>query len=141
MVTEIRVSTEGYSGRKKLSNRSCRDSNTRPFDHESGVLTTELVPLPSIVRGNFQAFVYHNHASTPCYNWLLSLAGAATNITRLLSRQKYASRDKCFVGIKICLSRQNIFILTKRLSRQKVCLWQLPPMIGYTIVLGKLSAN
>ena len=32
---------------KKLSRRSCRDSNPRPFDHESGALTTELSPLPS----------------------------------------------------------------------------------------------
>ena len=30
---------------KKFSRRSCRDSNPRPFDHESGALTTELSPL------------------------------------------------------------------------------------------------
>ncbi len=31
---------------EKFSRRSCRDSNPRPFDHESGVLTTELSPPP-----------------------------------------------------------------------------------------------
>ena len=63
----------------------------------------------------------------------LSLAGAATSIifvnvcrdirvsrnkTRLLSRQKYACRDKRFVGKELCLSRQNIFVATKLLSLQ-----------------------
>ena len=38
--TEIRVSTESCSS---------RDSNPRPFDHESGALTTELSPPPSCV--------------------------------------------------------------------------------------------
>ena len=32
--------------RRKFSRRSSRDSNTRPFDQESGALTTELSPLP-----------------------------------------------------------------------------------------------
>ena len=27
---------------KKIARRSCRDSNPRPFNHESGALTTEL---------------------------------------------------------------------------------------------------
>ena len=31
---------------KKFSRRSCRDSNPRHFDHESGALTTELSPPP-----------------------------------------------------------------------------------------------
>ena len=34
--------------RRKFSRRSCRDSNPRPFDHESGALTTELSPLPMV---------------------------------------------------------------------------------------------
>ena len=29
---------------KKILRRSCRDSNPRPFNHESGALTTELFP-------------------------------------------------------------------------------------------------
>ena len=32
--------------RRKFSRRSCKDSNPRPFNHESGALTTELFPLP-----------------------------------------------------------------------------------------------
>ena len=31
--------------RRKFTRRSCRDSNPRPFDHESGALTTEPSPL------------------------------------------------------------------------------------------------
>ena len=38
--------------KKKSSNRSCRDSNPRPFDHESSALTTELYPLPEQVDMN-----------------------------------------------------------------------------------------
>ena len=32
---------------RKFSRRSCRDWNPRPFDHESGVVTTELSRFPS----------------------------------------------------------------------------------------------
>ena len=42
------VSTEGWPWRRKFSRRSCRYSNPRPFDHESGALTTELSP-PHVV--------------------------------------------------------------------------------------------
>ena len=42
--TEIRVSTESRPWRRKFSCRSSRDSNPRPFNHESGALTTELFP-------------------------------------------------------------------------------------------------
>ena len=38
--------TESWLWRRKFSRRSSRDSNPRPFDHESGALTTELSPLP-----------------------------------------------------------------------------------------------
>ena len=44
--TEIRVSTESRPWRRKFSRRSSRDSNARPFNHESGALTTELSPPP-----------------------------------------------------------------------------------------------
>ena len=37
---------------RKFSHRSCRDSNPRPFDHESGALTTELSPPPMHVMDN-----------------------------------------------------------------------------------------
>ena len=43
--TEIRVSTESWPWRRKFSCCSSRDSNPRPFDHESGTLTTELSQL------------------------------------------------------------------------------------------------
>ena len=38
--------------------------------------------------------------------------------TGLLLRQKYACRNESFVATKLCLSRQNIFVLTKLLSQQ-----------------------
>ena len=47
MDTEIRVSTESRPSRRKFSHRSSRDSNPRPFNHESGALTTELSPPPN----------------------------------------------------------------------------------------------
>ena len=102
-------------------------------------------------------------ATWGCCRRGLSLAGAATSIiffatkvvchdkTRLLSRQKYACRDKhilsrlayfcrekhVFVASKIffrtniILSRQAYFCRDKRciLSQQKLYLWQLPPVI------------
>ena len=48
--TEIRVSTESRPWRRKFSRRSSRDSNPRPFNHESGALTTELSPPPRIMN-------------------------------------------------------------------------------------------
>ena len=39
-------STESWPWRRKFSCHSSRDSNPRPFDHEPGTLTTELLPTP-----------------------------------------------------------------------------------------------
>ena len=36
----------GWPWRRKFSRRSCSGSSQRPFDHESGTVTTELSPLP-----------------------------------------------------------------------------------------------
>ena len=44
-----------------LTRRSCRDSNPRPFDHESGALTTELSPPPER-RGDNQSDNNHDNA-------------------------------------------------------------------------------
>ena len=41
-IPKIRVSMENRSWKRTFSRRSCRDSNPRPFDRESGALTTEL---------------------------------------------------------------------------------------------------
>ena len=43
--TEIRSTQIVDPGDFFFSRRSCRDSNPRPFNHESGALTTELSPL------------------------------------------------------------------------------------------------
>ena len=43
--------------RRKFSRRSCWVSNPRPFDHESGALTTELFPPPYIHRACFLAYL------------------------------------------------------------------------------------
>ena len=48
-IPKIRVSTESRPWRRKFSRRSSRDSNPRPFNHESGALTTELSPPPYLV--------------------------------------------------------------------------------------------
>ena len=55
--TEIRVSTESRPWRRKFSRRSCRDSNSRPFSHESGALTTELSP-PRLYQGEVRDTVF-----------------------------------------------------------------------------------
>ena len=36
------------TGRREFTRHSCRDSNPRPFDHESGALITEFPQLPSV---------------------------------------------------------------------------------------------
>ena len=54
---KIRVSTESRSWRRKFSRRSSRDSNPRPFNHESGALTTELSPPPPTIQASGLPFV------------------------------------------------------------------------------------
>ena len=39
----IRVGTQSGLWRRKFSCRSCRGSNSQPFDHESGALTNKLI--------------------------------------------------------------------------------------------------
>ena len=41
---QIRVITQSWPWRRKLSHHSCRDSNPQPFYHEPNALTTELSP-------------------------------------------------------------------------------------------------
>ena len=56
--TEIRVSTESRPWRRKFSRRSSRDSNPRPFNHESGALTTELSPPPERITMTYCGYLY-----------------------------------------------------------------------------------
>ena len=60
--TEIRVSTESRPWRRKFSRRSSRDSNPRPFNHESGALTTELSPPPD----NRGGIIVKTYAKSTC---------------------------------------------------------------------------
>ena len=48
--TQTRVSRESWHWRRKFSHLSHWDSNLRPFDHESGTLTTELSTFPIITH-------------------------------------------------------------------------------------------
>ena len=57
--TEIGVSTKSWPWRRKLYRRLCQDSNTRPFDHESGALTTE--PSPLITSLPIFIKLWHNY--------------------------------------------------------------------------------
>ena len=41
---QIRVSTQSSLRRRKFSRRFCRDSNSQPFDHESGAVPTTSCP-------------------------------------------------------------------------------------------------
>ena len=51
--TEIRVSTESWPWRRTFSSSSCRDSNPRPFNHESSALTAELSMSPKHTDSQF----------------------------------------------------------------------------------------
>ena len=46
--------------RRKFSRRASRDSNPRPFNHESGALTTELFPPPEL----FPLWLYKQDCNT-----------------------------------------------------------------------------
>ena len=48
----IRVSTQSWLWRRKSSRQSSRDSNSQPFDHESGTLTNMLSRLPWSISGS-----------------------------------------------------------------------------------------
>ena len=43
---QIKVSTQSWLWRRNFFCRSCWDSNSQPFDHESGALTNKLSQLP-----------------------------------------------------------------------------------------------
>ena len=66
--TEIRVSSESWLWRRTFSHRSCRDSNPRPFNHESGALTTELSSLPISV--DYSANLWRLHVRWQENEWL-----------------------------------------------------------------------
>ena len=67
----------------------------------------------------------HSNATPDRCHWgassLISLAGAAVSIS-FVARQSF--RDKAFFTTSILLSRQKMVLSC--LSRQKLCLWQLP---------------
>ena len=49
-LSSVSVPPPCYRSKKILSRRSCRNSNPRPFNHESVALSTELSPPPILVR-------------------------------------------------------------------------------------------
>ena len=56
--------------RRKFSRRSSRDSNPRPFNHESGALTTELSP-PRFIIQSLRVFIWFRFSSDfPCFSIL-----------------------------------------------------------------------
>ena len=66
MDTEISVSTESRPWRSgQFSRRSSRDSNPRPFNHESGALTTELSPPECDQNGTYTGARHHATTTTP----------------------------------------------------------------------------
>ena len=66
--SEIRVSTESRIWRMKFSRLFCRDSNPRPFSHESGALTTELFPPND---WSFETYFMHPKNSTQSFRLLV----------------------------------------------------------------------
>ena len=88
MDTEIRVSTESRPWRRKFSRRSSRDSNLRPFNLESGALTTELSPQPLTCGSSSMLPTCLPQLPTP----LPYKAGAAS---RIGSRRVTLTRRQC----------------------------------------------
>ena len=92
MDTKIGVSTESWPWRRKFSHCSSRDLNPRPFDLESGALTTELSPLPNIWHDLLswlgiknQLFTYVLSRREAFTNRSFSWCGAAWNFAPSLS--------------------------------------------------------
>ena len=107
--TEIRVSTESRPWRRKFSRRSSRDSNPRPFNHESGALTTELSPPPTDRRPpRFFIPPFLRHISNTFFSYHFSLymylSVSSCNISNRL-----ASEKSCLIVPQhYCCKRSNI---------------------------------
>ena len=89
MDTEIRVSTERRPWRRKFSHRSSRDSNLRPFNHESGALTTELSPLDPLFSPPLSPRLQQTKDTREALTEKLKMATEAT----LTAEEKAAQMD------------------------------------------------
>ena len=70
--------------RRKFSRRSSRDSNPRPFNHESGALTTELSPPPSnLLSWCFTFLVLLRPVNR--YGYIRAMAVSETRTNRIFS--------------------------------------------------------
>ena len=108
--------------------------------HNVYLLTSVFVAiLYTIIGGSCYKYQFCRDKSFVTTNTCLSpQTRVYRDKTRLLSQQKYDCRDKimfvakkyfCFVATNICHDK-HVFVATKVLSRQKLYLWQLAPVIG-----------
>ena len=90
---QIKVSTQSQLWRRKFSCHSCQDSNSKPFDHESGPLTNQLSWLPSY------PFPSYSHVNEP--------------LTKALSRRstKFASSSSFPAKPSMSSAKQRLVIV------------------------------
>ena len=63
-----RVSTQSQLWRRKFSHRSCRDSNSQPFDHKPSTLTTSYPSSHQLsgIPGQYKLTKQYGHGLGPC---------------------------------------------------------------------------
>ena len=102
----IRVSSQSSFWRRKFSRRSCRDSNSQPFDHESGAFINQLSRLSNTDTGSGKPMRFH-HASICLLN--AANAGLAHNVP---SADTYVCLQQAAVRKCTALIRRTLYINT-----------------------------
>ena len=124
--TEIRVNTASWPWRRTFSRRSCRDSNTGPFDHESDALTTEIPRSPAV-------FI--------CYRWPVCLL-LKCGFTHVLCGKRRSFEGFVCLGLRTssqeiataaCFPRNHLC----RCLKKKPVLFPPSSPSGWQVVLGE----
>ena len=116
----IRVSTQSWLRRRKFSRRSCRDSNSQPFDHESGA-------LPTSYPANNKLVIANNKFG----NCILS-SGPPHRVT---SRHEEEEQEKCANKLNGNLSGDGYNSFTKSIQKELVS-WCFQPSQPQKIISG-----
>ena len=137
-VTEIGVSTKRWPWRRKLYRRLCQDSNPRPFDHESGALTTEPSPLTTSLPIFIKLWHNYVHGTRA----LFSLSLSVFFFFFFLFSSRVSIRSEKPIIMHSGRANQTEVVLAAKL--QALVYDILPPstaILDYAIGLEKPSAN
>ena len=83
---------------KKFSRPSCRDSNPRPFNHESGAVTTELCLLLCGFQGMMEVSMIRNEQNRVIHQLRKFLFKFGTPSFGIVRRILQNTADKCMVS-------------------------------------------